>query len=289
MRRDFAEYRERTGLQKQPQANGSAAEVEGPNEQEGNQEPEAIEPEPEDVTAVKDVSMEDLQVDSTEHAQDETAEVQGEIEKSKTEDIITNDKELEIATADSNNLHIDTHTEPKEAKEDTDELPPDTGTLTNDLDSLFGGPLSAGGTATDGGQEFNLDSAIADGNAENNATGIGDDDFDFSAFDDGNNMDIDVNNAAVDNDDNIASLLPGLQDYANSGSQPGGGTGDAAFDALFSSAADLNTGGEDGQGNTQHRDSTFDDLLDFANFNGDFTAGNEGEGGDTEDFDFDFK
>ena len=42
--------------------------------------------------------------------------------------------------------------------------------------------------------------------------------------------------------------------------------------------------------NTEHRDSTFDDLMDFAEFNaGDLaSAGGGGTNDDNEDFDFSF-
>ena len=157
-------------------------------------------------------------------------------------------------------LQIDTHTQPKDEKNDSNQADedraPDTGMNTNDLESLFGGPTSAGpGDGTDFQSQF--DFGDFDGNLDNNG---------------------------ADND-NISALLPGLQDYANT--QPSV-SGEPDFDALFSTDLPMaNDGQGDGQqGSAEHRDSTFDDLLDFEDFNaGDFT---EGAGGSNENQDFDF-
>jgi hypothetical protein len=162
-------------------------------------------------------------------------------------------------------LQIDTQTQPKTSdsenneQQNEDDKPPDTGTYTNDLDSLFGGPTSAG--AGDGA-DFNMD------NPNDNSV------FDFGSF--GN----DTENAATDND-NLSALLPGLQDYANT--QPTG-NGEPDFDALFST--DM-AGNADGNGN-QQEDDTFADFMNFDDFGADYTQGKgEGENND-KDFDFNF-
>lgn len=140
------------------------------------------------------------------------------------------------------------------------EVAPDTAVSknTNDLESLFDGPASA--EAGDAPQ-FDLDS---------NANA----DFDFS-------FDPNVDNDHMDND-NISALLPGLQEYTNT--QPIG-DGDHEFEGFF--AEDTGGHGNGSQFETGHRDSTFDDLLDLAEFNaGDVDA--QAEGDENHDFDFSF-
>ena len=131
----------------------------------------------------------------------------------------------------------------------------------NDLDSLFGGPSALPGDSTN----YGLDS-----NEPN--------DFDFDVF--ANSL----GNSAVDTD-NLSSLLPGLEDYANT--QPNG-LGDTDFDAIF---AGNFSQGEDGQSTAQHGNSTFEGLDDILDFNvGDFGAGDGAPDGNGEnangDFDF---
>lgn len=138
---------------------------------------------------------------------------------------------------------------------------PDTGTFSNanDLDSLFGGPTSAG---VGDGQDFDMD--------PNNNT-----EFDFG-------FDTNIDSNAADNDNNdISALLPGLQDYANT--QPT--SGDPDFDTMLN---DIPIDQNDQQHvSGENRDSTFDDLMDLTNFNTEFGAAS-GDGGTNENRDFDF-
>lgn len=173
-------------------------------------------------------------------------------------------------------LQVDTSRDPQKAEDGTkdqadDEKPPDTGTFSNnaDLESLFNDPGSAGpGEAPD----FGIDSNVSTG-------------FDFETF----NANLDNNNNVADND-NISALLPGLQDYANT--QPSGSGGEPDFSALFATDAPatgdvLAEGSGDGQGSGEQRDSTFDDLMDFADFNANDYAG-DGEGGSNGNQDYEF-
>ncbi|KAK5136962.1 hypothetical protein LTR08_001469 [Meristemomyces frigidus] len=153
-----------------------------------------------------------------------------------------------------------------------DDQAPGTGTYSNnaDLDSLFNDPTSAvDAVNAAAAPDFDMG---ADAAAS----------FDFDHF----NTNLD--NAAADND-NISALLPGLQDYANT--QPVG-SAEPDFAALFATEAPVNGVGEEAgdlQGSGEHRDSTFDDLMDFNDFNAGDYAGNEedGSGGD-QGFDFTF-
>lgn len=177
----------------------------------------------------------------------------------------------------SSALHIDTQPQSTavDGNQDQQEEVPNTGTYSNnniDLDSLFGDPNSAGGL----------------GASTSNPGSVSAPEFDFGSF----NAGLEDHNSG---DDNISKLLPGIGDYATT--QPSG-SGDVDFSMLADITADagqtMNTDGElqaaednmgdDGQGD-QQRDSTFDDLMDFAEFNaGDYDEG--GDGNDGSDFSF---
>lgn len=124
-----------------------------------------------------------------------------------------------------------------------DEKAPGTAkeSITNDLESLFGG----GDTSNEPNSDFTF---------EENATG--EIDFgDFTSFgtDNGDN-------------DNISSLLPGLEDYANTQSNASGA------DLDLSSFFNTNTNDANNAANqpaaSEQRDTTFDDLMDLANYDG---------------------
>jgi hypothetical protein len=152
------------------------------------------------------------------------------------------------------------------------EQPPDT--ANNDLDSLFNDALSnAGGSKTNNNKN---DTTTADFST----------DIDFGDF--GGNFDGDNGD-----NDNISSLLPGLEDYANTGSGNGAGA-EMDFSEFFNTANTGDDGNGDGNGGMdqqggagEHRDSTFDDLMDLANFEGMDGDGNGGNGGTGHDLDFD--
>lgn len=151
------------------------------------------------------------------------------------------------------------------ATKDDEETVPETANTDNntaDLDSLFNGPLSA--------------------SAENN---------DFS-FGQENNGEIDFGSFAGDND-NISSLLPGLQDYANPQS-------DTASGHDFDSMLEINgaSSGEQATGNTsgggEQETFNFEEFMNSNHFdaNGNITNiggvnndGNEDE--NQQQFDFD--
>lgn len=286
MRRDLAVCRERSGDSEQPAKVFEASEVREPLEQTEVQQ--AVEPEPAQPEAVvsknesapvkDDVSTSDpapeaanLLEDSATHDdivinephdmkshQDETA--QAVLPEDKAD---PGDPKGEQKLLDST-LQIDTTSQtpavdPDKPEEADQDKPPDTAHTfgTNaDLDSLFNDPMSAGAGGSGEEPDFSAEQNVGD-------------DFDFEAF--SANLDSNTND-----NDNIASLLPGLQDYANT--QPEGNSGQADFDALFATDAPVgaDVGGDEtgnAQGGLAHRDSTFDDLMDFGDFNaGDFAA-----------------
>jgi hypothetical protein len=236
-----------------------------------------------DVVVTEDVSMADVQPDqppATESTTDlvktsdskpeEPTDVSSPKKETRSESVaVLKTEESKDEKPSDQSLQIDTKTQPKpttgkDEQNDIEEKPPDTGTFSNanDLDSLFGGPMSAGPGE---GQDFNMDDPGTTG------------DFDFDSFVN------DADNNGADND-NISSLLPGLQDYANT--QPGG-SADPDFDTMFS---DLPADAE-GQGDSGNAmDASLDELMNFADFTGDLTGNEEGgQGNNTnQDFDFDF-
>ncbi|KAI4787913.1 hypothetical protein E4T45_13681, partial [Aureobasidium sp. EXF-8846] len=117
-----------------------------------------------------------------------------------------------------------------------------------------------------------------------------DDDFDF-----GNLTNFGPNDTDMQDTDGISSLLPGLESYANSG----GGNGatesnsqsisadfdifDAAGAGDFSSAPKVDAkSAAQGQPDMGNRDDTFDDIMNFTEFDmGDFSGGAGDEGGES--------
>lgn len=211
MRRDLALLRERQGIPTEPPATSVQQPVPGPHSANtlDQQQPKA-EPETEKTAttapADEDVTMEDSQPEQ-QRAEAEPSGAEMEVTK-------TDQKTQPEASAPETTTTSETPTQPtvpvapqNDAKPaesslqvDTapskpsgeDEKVPDTAkeSINNDLDSLFGG----GDNTNDGGNEFSFDE---------NATG----EIDFGDF--GN-----FNGDNADND-NISSLLPGLEDYAN--------------------------------------------------------------------------
>lgn len=165
------------------------------------------------------------------------------------------------------------------SKDESTQPPPDSTTFSNtpDLDYLFGGPVSAE-PGDNAAAEFNF--------GDPTGTNTGADDFDFDAF--ANSL-AGANGGMPVGEDNIASLLPGLEDYANTAPVQ-----DATmdFDDIFNSTLPTyNATGGDGN-NSQAgppQDTTFDDLLDLPDFGvGELTGENGGEGGAAnQEFDFD--
>jgi hypothetical protein len=162
---------------------------------------------------------------------------------------------------------------PASGEQSAEDKAPDTGTFSNtgDLDSLFNDTASGGGMGDDNGEEPDF-STSADLNAE----------FDMASFTNG----LDANKS--NDNDNISTLLPGLQDYANdtAGAEPD-------FSSFFNTEPTTNppdqgqntgTAGEGQQDdNTQH-DNTFDDIFDMTF---DMGGGEQSQNGGN-DFDFDF-
>lgn len=154
-----------------------------------------------------------------------------------------------------------------------DDNPPDTGTFSNnaDLDSLFNDDPASGSGGDAVANEFSLDA--------NPTT-----EFDFETF----TANLDSN--GTDND-NISALLPGLQDYANTHPV---GSGQPDFDALFATDVPVvgdgqGEGAGDQQGSGEQHDSTFDDLMDFTDFNaGDYSGNGEDGAGNNDEFNFAF-
>ena len=191
---------------------------------------------------------------------------------------------------------------------------PGTANTNADLDSLFGGPMSAvekiGGdglqqqeekdqkptnetTATTTNNDndddifnFNSNPTDTDNDNNNNTTAADGHEIDFDGF-------------GADND-NISSLLPGLQDYANpSGGDGGGGENDGGnhdFDSIFGmgdgTGGDGQTATGGGDGNGDPAPFNFDDFsfdVDAgAGGAGDASRGGDGGAGDGTVGDYDF-
>lgn len=152
--------------------------------------------------------------------------------------------------------NIDTSAEqsnPQDQKSADQEKPPDTA---NDLDSLFNDPMSGGGA---GGNDFSFDQ-------------------------DGSGNDMDFGSFGGDND-NISSLLPGLEDYANT--QPNSNANEVDLDQLFGLSDNNQNAGDMQAGNGEQQDTTFDDLMDLANFDTGMD-GDNGNGNNTANNDLDF-
>lgn len=170
--------------------------------------------------------------------------------KSETAPELCTAKNEEQPNTSNGALHIETTATEGDIKAEgkqPEEKAPDT--ATGDLDSLFNDPISAEGASSSNAFSFE----------QNNSN-----ELDFSSFGAG------FDSAGADND-NISSLLPGLEDYANTQTNAGAELED--FSAFFNS-------GDDGQNqadNGEQRDTTFDDLMDLANFepmDGDDNGGN---------------
>ena len=157
--------------------------------------------------------------------------------------------------AESSNEHAESDLLPYDLEATVDQKQEDNPPGNTDLDSLFDETFSVG---TGENNDHGLDQGMSS-------------EFDFDSF--GANLD-----ANTADNDNISALLPGLQDYANT--QPNTGD-DVDLSALLSQVGD-NTGGDPNQpASIIHRDSTFDDLMDLPNFNGD------NDGNENTDLDFD--
>jgi hypothetical protein len=261
MRRDLALCQERSGVVKSAQTNGTSAPASVEKQSDSSQTAIGTSIEAE-TKADEDTAMQDAEPSQDTEMLDakaqNTAQEQTLTETNNT-DTIPADQPNESAahpdTAQSDSkpsdtaLQIDTKPTTASATQDPDDQPPDTGTFTNDLDSLFGGPTSAGPV----NEDFN-----------NNT------EFDFGSF---------AANGA-ENDDNITSLLPGLQDYANNQSPAHVSDFDKIFD-LESVPIDPSQA---------QNDNTFDDLLDFEDFtSGDYGGeGNNNNTGADTDFNFPF-
>lgn len=167
-------------------------------------------------------------------------------------------------------LQIGTKNQPKPTNMKADPRPdsakpPDTAVTNNDLDSLFGGPTTSI-PAGDAADTVNEDPGTGDFAPNDN------DDFD----------DIFGAPSAAPSDglgnDNISSLLPGIEGYAND-EQTGGTTGEVDFDFfnpdLMSAQPQQDAGPEGGDGL---------EFMDF-DFGVDFSAGGNADDGD--DFKFD--
>lgn len=271
MRRDLAACKERSGqltrdpAPTQPITTDTRMDTTEDQQQEPDAKPDAVPvTEPEQPAPMEDVVMEDAKPavpevktpqdsNPTEQPSEQSDDAKPQ-QPSKTDlDPVGDDAK----TADTD-LHIDTKAVNKvdpEGKSNDDEKAPDTAAETNnDLDSLFNDDtMSAGGMAADAG-DYNFDQ---DGG-----------NIDFGDFAIGNND-------GADND-NISSLLPGLEDYANTQSN------EVDLDQLFN----LNSNDDNGmnaQGAGEQGDS-FEDLL--AGFDGDVVDENP-NGTANQDFDFD--
>ncbi|KAI5357851.1 hypothetical protein Slin14017_G118640 [Septoria linicola] len=142
-------------------------------------------------------------------------------------------------------LQVDTAPDTtKSTKPSEDDKAPDTAKecVKNDLDSLFDG----GDVTNDPNNEFNFDEATNG-------------DLDFGDF----------TNFGTDNgdNDNISSLLPGLEDYANTQTNNSSGA-ELDLNSFFNTdAGDANNTSNDKINNDNQHDTTFEDLMNL-NFDG---------------------
>ncbi|KAK3680027.1 hypothetical protein LTR78_000404 [Recurvomyces mirabilis] len=195
---------------------------------------------------------------------------------------------------------------------DQPDTAPTTATENADLESLFNDPASASASATaisaPGSGPATIASEAPDPDL---TTGIDFGSFNASLSKPSTTNDHDLNlGRGEDADNDLSALLPGVQDYANM--QPenpmegldmememdmGIGMEQPNFDELFAAdgdgPGDLMGGDGDGDGMAGVGDSTFDDLMDFSNFdNGGGRGGEEFGTGDGKDnhpeFDFGF-
>ncbi|KAK0279984.1 hypothetical protein LTR35_001033 [Friedmanniomyces endolithicus] len=300
MRRDLAVLRERSG-QHAPSWNAPAATVEVATMSNGDSKAPQAEVKPVDIRTNTDVEMQDIEAEVPQtqpelpvktgleesrgdlEASEARAPIEGESAHRSPNDM--SPPSHENADLESN-LKVDTSpaqtNQPKEALRDqaeNDEKHPDTAAMSEgqDLESLFNDPISASGSGNTTTTPATGPGTGGDRNDPTDFTGG----FDFSTFNPG----LDHNNNAMDADNSITALLPGLQDYANT--QPIGTTEaeEPEFNALFASDAPMD-GEADGQQAGAQRDTTFDDLMNFAEFEGEEYGGGAGGGGTESDFDF---
>jgi hypothetical protein len=272
MRRDLAVAREKAGQPAKINTTAEEARPDQPETPDVDTNPATVpEAEPSDTN---DLSMQDDNEEVTATNDDLFAELSApEPPAQQTEDgapISNQASEPAPSTGDEKpqeSLRIETKPPPQDANGQeslaADDKAPDTGALSTnaDLESLFNDPVSAGG-------------------GDNTDFGLGTNDngdFVFEAF--SSNLD---NGTAVNSNDDIASLLPGLQDYANT--QPEG-SGEPDFSDLFSTnAPPANGEGQPASGTNGEQQTSLDDLMDFSNF--EFSG--EGDANANTDFDFDF-
>ncbi|KAK0248815.1 hypothetical protein LTR91_002231 [Friedmanniomyces endolithicus] len=306
MRRDLAILRERPG-QEAPSLPASRtvpiATAQLATVSEGESKVPEVEIRPVEIDTSTDVEMHDIEAEVPETQPEvsvstRTEEAQGELEGSEAPAPTNGDPTHRIPDDMSppsdenaelkNNLKVDTSpaqtnhpTQPPREPADIDDTQPDTAAPSEgqDLESLFNDPISASGSGNTTTTPATGPGTSGDPIDPTDFTAG----FDFSTFNPG----LDHNNAAMDADNSITALLPGLQDYANT--QPIGTieAEEPDFNALF--ASDVPMDGEaDGQQAGAQRDTTFDDLMNFAEFEGDGYEGGAGEGGGGNESDFDF-
>ncbi|KAK0356422.1 hypothetical protein LTR94_004690 [Friedmanniomyces endolithicus] len=302
MRRDLAVLRERSG-QHAPSWNAPAATVEVATMSNGGSKVPQVEIKPVEIETSTDVEMQDIDIEgevletqpeaplntrlgdvqeepdgrearapmnaeSTHRTPDDTSQPSNENVDFK------NILKVETSPAPTN-----PPSQPLSDHAESDEKHPDTAAMSEgqDLESLFNDPVSASGS---GNTTTTPATGPGTGGEPNDPTDFTAG-FDFSTFNPG----LDHNNNAMDADNSINALLPGLQDYANT--QPIGTTEaeEPDFNALFASDAPMDGEG-DGQQAGAQRDTTFDDLMNFAEFEGDEYEGGAGGGGTESDFDF---
>ena len=281
MRRDLAVCRERLGIAKPARVKETAeSSSDAPKPQDSapsivdvSNAAEPISAEDvamEDSLPAQEIEMADVSTETTKPQQTSNELADAEKKDTETAKDTSVDRSATDGTQNTSDpaLQIDTETQPKptttgEPNQPEDDNPPDTGTFSNpnDLDSLFG-PTSAGGG------DFNTDPTT---NPNPNSM-----DFDFDSF---------SAHLGPDND-NITSLLPGLQDYANN-------QADEAHASDFENLFDINSVPVDPTRQVQGENS-FEELLDFEDFAGGEFGGEGGEGGGNgngeggAEFDFEF-
>lgn len=263
MRRDLAVYREkeRAGSEavvkessatltdqkisastRTPEADALATTEEAPPEEDIFMQDEPQEPAPDFADTEQVPAPAQTKVDN----QETSSDVKSSPKDAKQDPVAEISGAGEVGAASQNGgLSIETATAQEDSKSGQDQgedRAPDT--ATGDMDSLFNDPTSADDGAAANAFDFD----------QNNSG-----ELDFGSFGAG------FDSSGADND-NISSLLPGLEDYVNPQTNPADDMMD--FNSFFDTGNDGQNSGMDQQGSGEQRDTTFDDLMDLANFEG---------------------
>ena len=276
MRRDLAVCRDRAGKLQAHNQDGAVAEHDEPSNFEPQDQDTVVDEhvngatfEPTKSTADDDIivpdappALSELPSVPTDNVADEGASA---VSEDFSKSLAASPEGVEISApmeiqAAAESLGDSTQSDPQAANPETmiDQKQEENPSANADLDSLFDETFSVGTREHD---DHGLQQDMSN-------------EFDFESF--GANLDV----SSADND-NISSLLPGLQDYANT--QPSA-SDDVDLSALLSQVNDTRSGDDAQPPSMVQQDSTFDDLMDLPNFDGDDIQENNGNASTDLDF-----